>query len=414
MENCQNLRVLIVGTYPPPYGGIATHLTSLVPGLSKRNAEDVAIVTMGEQNKVDHIKGAIVYRYTSSKHIFQIFNPANWILVFYVIKNFIGSSLGFKEIIREAIKAILVNEIAVKHNSNVVAFYHSDAHFEMIPLSNYWGKKRRIILAVFGEVYGSPNFMKTHKKIIEKMILVPNSIWASSDHCANSFKNLDITRSLNTIYLGVDLEEANDLVAGKNFRSQNNITPGDIVVMFLGRFLKDMGLDVLLKIIPSILSENPAVKFILAGAKGDLSEKAKSMSDSFPSRIIIIQDFPFSMQKSLYNACDIVVAPSFDQRACMGLSIKEAMATKKPVVATYSGGIPEAVIHGETGFLVPLDVNTKSADLQKLEEYLMSLITDPSMRKKFGDNGREVAEKLFAVDVTIDKVCMLLNGRTIS
>ena len=63
MKNHNELRVLIVGTYPPPYGGIATHLTSLVPGLNKRNAADVAILTLGNDDRIDTIPGAKIYRY---------------------------------------------------------------------------------------------------------------------------------------------------------------------------------------------------------------------------------------------------------------------------------------------------------------------------------------------------------------
>lgn len=409
MKKHSDLRVLIVGTYPPPYGGIATHLTSLVPGLNKRNAADVAIVTLGNDDRIDTIPGAKIYRYRASKHLIELINPFNWVLMYVTISDLAFKGLSFKGLLTECVKAVLVNRVAKHHSSNVVAFYHSDAHFELVPLCKYWKGKRGVVLTVFGEVYGSPDFMKQHLPIIRKVIEFPDEVWATSDHCAKSFSTLGIMRPIKTIYLGVDLDETVNPDAGIEFRKNNGINEQDIVVLFAGRFIKDMGLDVLLKIIPSVLSKNPNVKFVLAGAKGHLSDEAAALRSQYPQAVIIHQDFPFSLQESLFNAANIVIAPSFDQRACMGLSIKEAMAANLAVVATNCGGIPEAVIPNETGFLVELDPSTKSADAVKLEEHILTLVEDRELRNNFGINGRDRAESLFAVETTVEKVIKIFT-----
>jgi len=409
MKNHAELRVLIVGTYPPPYGGIATHLISLVPGLNKRNAADVAILTLGNDDRIDTIPGAKIYRYRASKHLIELINPLNWLLIYYTFRNLAFQGMGLKGLLTECIKAVLVNRIAENHSSNVVAFYHSDAHFELVPLSKYWNGKRGIVLTVFGEVYGSPDFMNQHLPIIRKVIEFPDEVWATSDHCANSFSTLGIKRSIKTIYLGVDLDEAVNRDAGIEFRKNNDINEQDIVVLFAGRFIKDMGLDVLMSIIPKVLSVTKNVKFVLAGAKGHLSGEAALLKSQYPQSIIIHQDFPFSLQESLYNAANIVVAPSFDQRACMGLSIKEAMAANLAVVATNCGGIPEAVIPNKTGFLVELDPITKSADAGKLEQHILALVLDQELRTSFGSQGKERAQSLFAVETTVEKVIKIFT-----
>jgi glycosyltransferase involved in cell wall biosynthesis len=82
-------------------------------------------------------------------------------------------------------------------------------------------------------------------------------------------------------------------------------------------------------------------------------------------------------------------------------SILEAMRAGLPVVATRVGGVPEAVVEGETGFLIP------SGDPSVLADRLARLITDAALRARFGQNGRErylrrfTFEQMFAKTIQI-------------
>lgn len=404
LTSCSQLRVLLVGGYPPPFGGIATHLASLIPGLVERGAEDIAVVTFSSVDSVEKIPGAMVYRYQIKKHLLKLLNPMNWWLIFQVMRDMLPAGVGPRGLIGESLKAILVNRVAEQHQSEVVNFYESNAHFEMVPLARYWQRKRGIALTVFGEVYSSPEFMKARHSLVKKALELPSEVWASSDHCGCSFKQLGIDRAVKTVYLGVDLAQTRQDEQRLAFRQAHQIDRDDVLILFMGRFVKDMGFDVLLEIIPSILANRPQVKWVLAGATGDLSPEAARVANQFNQQVIIIQNFPFSMQQSLYSAADMVVAPSFCQRACMGLSIKEAMAASLPVVATLSGGIPEAVIHEETGFLVPLDSKTQGADSEKFITYLNTLIEDQPLRERLGQAGRQRAEVIFSVDTTLNRI----------
>jgi len=74
------------------------------------------------------------------------------------------------------------------------------------------------------------------------------------------------------------------------------------------------------------------------------------------------------------------------------LSIVEAMRAGLPVIASDVGGVREAVVHGETGFLV------KGADVNELAGYLKKLITSPMLRRSMGQAGRERYERYFTFD----------------
>jgi glycosyltransferase involved in cell wall biosynthesis len=74
---------------------------------------------------------------------------------------------------------------------------------------------------------------------------------------------------------------------------------------------------------------------------------------------------------------------------CLPMSILEAMASGLPVVASAVGGVPEAVIHGETGLLVA------PGDPDALADALATLLDDPQLRGRMGAAGRARAERVF-------------------
>ena len=76
-------------------------------------------------------------------------------------------------------------------------------------------------------------------------------------------------------------------------------------------------------------------------------------------------------------ASDIVAVPSvWDEPHAVVLC--EAMAAGRPVVASRAGGIPETVVDGETGFLVP------SGDERRLRDAILALATDTDLRERMG------------------------------
>lgn len=406
-QDCRGLRVLLVGAYPPPFGGIATHLTALIPGLKERGADDVAVITMGDAERTETAQGATIYRVRLRNHVSEVAMPASWPLLWKVFRALRGGGVDAAGVLRDATKAVVVDRVARAQASNVVAFYHSDAHFELVPLAEHWLGRRGTVLTVFGEVYGNPDFMRRHRKIIEKVIAAPAAVWASSAHCARSFSTIGIDRCIEPIFIGVELDGSDQAALRAEFRNANAVSSDDVVVLFMGRFIRDMGLDALIDVIPELLRAEPRLKFVLAGATGDLSDGARELAAESGGRVFVLQNVPFAVQASLYAAADVVVAPSFDQRACMGLSIKEGMAASRAVVATDSGGIPEAVVHGETGYLVPLDPVTRAADQTRLGAFILELAADDALRERFGKAGRARTEELFAVERTIDRVAGL-------
>lgn len=92
-----------------------------------------------------------------------------------------------------------------------------------------------------------------------------------------------------------------------------------------------------------------------------------------------------------------VTAPNGDQEG-LGMVLLEAAAAGKPVVGTRHGGIPEAVIDGSNGFLVP------ERDVAALADRLLTLIRDRQLCQQFGKAGREMVVEQFNLSRQTDKL----------
>ncbi len=81
----------------------------------------------------------------------------------------------------------------------------------------------------------------------------------------------------------------------------------------------------------------------------------------------------------------------------LGTSLLDAMALSKAIVASDTGGIPEAVSHGETGLLVP------PRDARELAAAIVKLLKDPDRREKMGRAGLERVKRLFSAEQMVEK-----------
>jgi glycosyltransferase involved in cell wall biosynthesis len=98
----------------------------------------------------------------------------------------------------------------------------------------------------------------------------------------------------------------------------------------------------------------------------------------------------------LLAGCDVFVLPSLFEG--LPLSILEAMAAGKPVVATRIGGNADAVVDRETGLLVPV------ADPAALASAITTLLQSPSLRQRLGAAGRARVEQQFTAEVMVQRV----------
>jgi N-acetyl-alpha-D-glucosaminyl L-malate synthase BshA len=99
--------------------------------------------------------------------------------------------------------------------------------------------------------------------------------------------------------------------------------------------------------------------------------------------------------EEILSIADVFLMPSGSET--FGLAALEAMACEVPVVATDVGGLPELIVHGETGFLCPLD------DLQEFTERTRELLTDDDLQDEMAAAARARAVETFDIDRVVPR-----------
>lgn len=100
--------------------------------------------------------------------------------------------------------------------------------------------------------------------------------------------------------------------------------------------------------------------------------------------------------QSVYAEASVVCLPSYYPEGVPQVLL-EGAASQLPIVTTDMPGCREAVIDGETGFIVA------PRDATKLSEKLRELIEDPELRRSMGANGREIVEAEFSREYVVDQ-----------
>ena len=144
------------------------------------------------------------------------------------------------------------------------------------------------------------------------------------------------------------------------------------------------------------------VAFVLAG-EGELTESLKSVAKDLG----IEKDTYFigrcAHVAELLSVSDVCVLSSKSEG--FSNSILEYMSASKPVVATDVGGASEAIMEGETGFLV------KSDDDEALAKRLIELLENPEKARKMGGKGRKIVEENFSLSAQLEKTLKLYEQR---
>jgi len=296
--------------------------------------------------------------------------------------------LPWRTWIRTMTRVSLAAEIIEKHDIKLISAYNLllGAPVGAIAAEMY---HLPLVVTNLGEIYSHRAEIDRQLPMIRHITEVAAALTSLTRHCADSYRELGITRDVRVLHYGIDRGRFADTTAGDTIRSRFGIPPSADVVLYLGRLVRDMGLQVLLEGIPSILARRPAAHVLIAGGSGELDEAAKAVASRWSDRVALSVDVPESELAGYYGAATLVVAPTIGARACGSLASAEAMAAGKPVVATRIGGIPEYVSDGVTGLLVA------PGDTGALVGAILTLLEDRNRLAQFGRRGRERVAELF-------------------
>jgi glycosyltransferase involved in cell wall biosynthesis len=191
-------------------------------------------------------------------------------------------------------------------------------------------------------------------------------------------------RKITMIPNGIDVEQ----FAGAGSLLRKQLGAQDrIVIGVAGRLSPEKGLKILFHAAQAVVASVPEVLFVLAGEGPDgaaLEKLTKELSIgehvAFLGKVSRMMDF--------YASIDALVMPSLTEG--LPLSLLEAMAAGKPVVASRVGSVPSVIIAGETGLLV------EPSDVAGLRDAILYLLKDRERALAWGRNGQERVRRHFS------------------
>lgn len=184
-----------------------------------------------------------------------------------------------------------------------------------------------------------------------------------------------------------------------DLRRELGAAPGERLVGSVGRLIEPKkGLPVFLAAARRIAERLPDVRFVIVGdgpARQRLEQMARRLGVAHLTTFAgERRDIPRVME-----ALDLLVQPSNWEG--FGLTLLEAMAAGRPVVATRVGGMPEVVVHGRTGLLVP------PGDPDALAGACLEILSDGERAARFGAAGRQRARADFSIDRMVNDTVAL-------
>jgi len=181
--------------------------------------------------------------------------------------------------------------------------------------------------------------------------------------------------------LGIDVNSFIPKKSVRVVREEFGISISDTMIIYVGRLAKVKGVVYLLKAARHLCNRSKNIKFLIVG-DGPL----RSSLEKFSNNQTIFAGWRNDVA-DLLNASDALVLPSLSEG--LPMSMLEAYAIGKPVIATNVGAIEDVVINGETGLLV------QPGDWKKLADALWYLIENQNMRRKMGMKGKDHVMKYY-------------------
>lgn len=321
----------------------------------------------------------------------QLLSPKLFWYLHKTLKLFIGrnnyfSNYGIKKFLR-------------RHDIDLVLSNYGLSGSHMLPICR--SMNLPMVVHFHGHDASRHKIIKEYSKVYKKLFNYADAIICVSIEMKKRLMALGAHEAkLFNIPYGVDL---------KKFQPQGtkNNTP---LFLSVGRFTHKKAPQLTLLAFEKVWKKRPAARLVMIGGESKLFEECqKFVSQSGMQEVVT---FPgalppnevASYMQSAHIFLQHSITPASGDMEGTPNSILEASACGLPVVSTLHGGIREAVIHGETGFLV------EETDVDSMAQYMLQLFDDPDLIKTMGKAARKHIEDNYGLGKQIEKLFQVLRS----
>lgn len=358
-------RILVVSQLPPPVHGSTVMTQRFMEALGKcgfdscivernfsRSQEDVERVTVGKVMKIPALCFRLIKAILS-------FRPT--IVVFYI-------TVGLGSFLVDCLLLFIVRIFGVDY----VLYMHGRG-------LNRLGKEVLLPLRLIAK--------KTLSSSLGGIVLGESLKYDVKDYIADA-------------YLAILPNGIPDSLRGRCIERKQTGEDGKIIILFLSNLIPSKGPMTFLQIAKTVIEQEKNVHFIMAGPTDSAiftdSLKCYIRQNNLENVVSMPGGAYGEMKNKLFQEADIFVFPS--TKEAFPVVNLEAMQWGLPVVSTFVGAIPDAVIDGVNGYLAD------PHDSGGMAESVLKLIRDPELRLAMGRNGRKRFEQEYSIEAFERKV----------
>jgi phosphatidylinositol alpha-1,6-mannosyltransferase len=369
--------VVVSQMFPPAVGGSGVLLENVYARVA--NAPVTAVIDRATCGRTSHPRMQIVAT-TIDAHAWSLTNPASLAKQMRLASTLYGLSRGGRAILHcgraqpEGISAFLAS------------FLPGGAPYV------FWAHGEDISAAL-----SSRQFATTMKLVYRRA----SAAIANSKNTARLIASTGWhTGPIEVVYPGVDSRRFTpDAARGTAIAAQH---PPALTLLSVARIQRRKGHDLVIRALPALRQRVPALRYVIVGGgpeRGNLERLAAELGVT--DLVFFAGEVPDDDLPAYFAACDIFVLPTRVDASDFegfGIVFLEAAAAGKPSIGGRNGGVPEAIVEGETGMLVDAD------DLEGLTRSLLTLAENRELLTRMGTAGRERAVRDFSWEQAAEAV----------
>jgi phosphatidyl-myo-inositol dimannoside synthase len=209
---------------------------------------------------------------------------------------------------------------------------------------------------------------------------------------------------------GVDIGVFRPGAGGAAIRARLGLVDRPVVVC-VSRLVTRKGQDTLIRAWPQVRAAGGVHPVLLLVGSGPAENRLRRLANQLDvgGAVLFTGHVPDAELPAYYDAGDVFAMPCRSRRRGLdveglGIVYLEASATGLPVIAGDSGGAPDTVLPGETGYVVP------GGDVAALTDRLTQLLCNPAAARAMGENGRAWMEREWRWDLVAGRLQQILAG----